>query len=638
MEDVSGRGWITDLGRTAGDHRGLLDVEWVLPGGRGGYAMGNAAYVPTRRYHGLLVVAPEAPEGRRMVFSRTEEVLRTEHGDVDLTTAFFLPGNEPVQGLDVVVEFQREPSPAWLLEAAGRLIRRRILPMNAVQGVRVTYELLEGAPALLLVKPFLTDRDHHHLVQADALDPAWSLDDGGLTWQGRKDGLAVRLEHSGEIVESDGHFYRDFHYPVEEARGYDHAEDLHAPVRIGFTLEHPGQRVGMTVAVPGAPPAMVPDGRLTGAAARFVVRHPTGEPGILAGFPWFTEWARDTMISLPGLLLASGAYDLAEEVFLAWTSRLQGGLLPNRLEEVRGAERTNAADAPLHLLRALEAFHDEVPDAAGRIGRFLPAVAEILDRYAEGTDHGIRIDSDGLLTAGADGLALTWMDAIVPDGDPVTPRGGKPIDLNALYLRGLRFGIRLAGRHGRTEDVARWEAREQRMAEAMRQRFLPEGAPTLVDVVDPIEPASSVFDIRPNQLWALALTPALWPAERQVEILDRVDEELLTPWGLRTLQPDHPDHVPHYGGDQASRDRAYHQGTVWPWLIGPWVEATLAVRGATPAVHAQLGAQLQPLFNLLGATGQVPEVCSSAEPHRPGGCPTQAWSVASLQWARHLLP
>ncbi|HYC78596.1 MAG TPA: amylo-alpha-1,6-glucosidase, partial [Planctomycetota bacterium] len=332
--------------------------------------------------------------------------------------------------------------------------------------------------------------------------------------------------------------------------------------------------------------------------------------------------------------LSTGRAELAYEMLAAWAARLRDGLLPNRLGDVHEVD-DNSADAPLLFVRAVELLDKALKDRRRIERRFYPAVNAVLDAYHEGTRHGIGVDVDGLLRAGEPGQALTWMDAVV-NGEAVTPRRGKPIELNALYGEALRFGAELADRCDDVELGALYRERAMILAAAMRDRFLHPETGYLRDVVDPAGPGDPDA-FRPNLLFALAAKSSPFSREEAERNLARVAVDLLTPMGLRTLAPGHPRYVARYEGDQLARDRAYHQGTVWPWLIGVYADAILNVRGRVPSARQAVEAALTPLLKFAADFGHLPEVFDGDRPHHPGGCPAQAWSTAEVLRALDLV-
>jgi predicted glycogen debranching enzyme len=354
---------------------------------------------------------------------------------------------------------------------------------------------------------------------------------------------------------------------------------------------------------------------------------------VIAGYPWFTDWGRDTLISLRGLCLATGRLDDARAILLEWSAAVSNGMLPNRFPDRGEAPEFNSVDAALWFVVAVHDFLDAAPDAAAHDRQALDsAVDAIVSGYARGTRYGIRADDDGLLAAGQPGLQLTWMDARVGDR-VVTPRIGKPVEVQALWLNALH----IAGRQSE-----RWRSFEARGRAAFAARFWNDAAGALHDVVDVDHRAGTVdATIRPNQIFAVGGLPVqVLDGERARRVVDTIEARLATPLGLRSLAPGEPGYTPHYQGGASERDAAYHQGTVWPWLIGAFVEAWVRVRGSTAEARRAARARfLDPLLGHLdeAGLGHLPEIADGAAPHTPRGCPFQAWSVGEALRLTRLL-
>jgi predicted glycogen debranching enzyme len=353
------------------------------------------------------------------------------------------------------------------------------------------------------------------------------------------------------------------------------------------------------------------------AANQFIVRR--GEQStVIAGYHWFSDWGRDTMIALTGLTLATGRPELAQSILREFAAHVDRGMLPNRFPDAGEAPEYNTVDATLWFFEAARALIAHIGGVEWVREHLYPVLADIIAWHERGTRYGIRVDDDGLLSAGEPGVQLTWMDAKVGDW-VVTPRRGKPVEIQALWYNALRFMQELAPDGG---------AHYQALADRARNSFLPlfwnEAAGCLYDVADGGKRDGS---IRPNQIFALSLTHKLVPADKARRILEVVEQHLLTPYGLRTLSPTDPQYRGRYEGDPRSRDSAYHQGTVWPWLIGPFVTAWKAVHGSS--APERWTAELR-RYMLDEGVGQIPEVFDGDAPHRPGGCIAQAWSVAEV--------
>jgi predicted glycogen debranching enzyme len=444
-------------------------------------------------------------------------------------------------------------------------------------------------------------------------------------------------------------WYRSFLYAEEEARGLDCVEDLAAPGSFHFDLSAGEAALVLAAERQDAKPeaargALAQAGTLRAKEARrrarfgdpleraadaYLVRRGEGRT-IVAGYPWFTDWGRDTFIALRGLCLATGRYDDARAILVEWSSAVSNGMLPNRFPDRSEAPEYNSVDASLWYAVAVHELLQAADAGRTRVGpreraRLTAAVGAILDGHRRGTRHGIRMDADGLLAAGEPGVQLTWMDAKIGDR-VITPRIGKPVEIQSLWLNALRIGAGLG-----VASAEEWE----RGRAAVLARFWSDEAGALADVVDvDHEPGRVDLALRPNQILAVGGLPfPLLEGERARRVVDAVEGRLVTPLGLRSLAPGEPGYRPRYEGGVVERDEAYHQGTVWPWLLGPFVEAWVRVRGFAPgAKRAARERFVAPLRLHLGEAGlgHVSEVADADPPYRPGGCPFQAWSLGEL--------
>ncbi|HEX6835623.1 MAG TPA: amylo-alpha-1,6-glucosidase [Polyangia bacterium] len=616
--------------------------EWIETNGLGSFAMGTVAGANTRRYHALLCAATRPPLGRMVLVNRIEELAVVDGSPHDLSTSFY-PGAVHPEGYRAIVGFRLDPWPTWTLRAGTALIERSLFMPHGRQMTVVLWRLVESAGgasrARLFVKPMISGRDYHALhYENDVLRRDVQLGEGLVTMHPYDGVPAIYLHHNG-LFRARPDWYRRFEYPVELERGLDGHEDLFTPGELQLDLVPDVDAVAIfTVEPPGASPGelrpselrhdeRVRRGALLGgcdgdlerqlrlAAEKFAVRR--GEHRtVVAGYPWFTDWGRDTFISLPGLALSTGWTALARELLMAWARTVQGGLIPNRFPDAGEPEYT-AVDAPLWFVLAARRFLDRADDADAS-ALLLAAVRAIVDGFLDGTRHGIGVDDDGLVHAAAPSLALTWMDARVGDWC-VTPRAGKPVEVQALWVAALE-----ATAHLFTADDPEY-ARElaDRAAWARSSfaaTFWDEERGWLCDVVDGKRRDAT---LRPNQLYALGLTTPLVDQERAERVLFVCERELVTPVGLRTRARGDGYHG-RITGDQRARDAAYHEGTVWPFLLGIYADACQRVRGSVPS-----GLLDGLRAHLLGdGLGQLAEIFDGDPPHRARGCPAQAWSVA----------
>ena len=633
------------------DHGRASRLEWLETNGAGGFAMGTVAGTNTRRYHGLLVASLRPPVDRHLLLSRLDEVVSADGlPDVPLATNQY-PGTLAPQGFTHLIEFRLDPFPTWVFEVGGANVEKRLFLVPGEQTVIVQYRATR--PRRLAVAPFLAFRDYHSLTHANgSLDASVRQErtPGALTLRMRPYATLPELSlHAspGAEFEEDGTWYRDTEYLGELDRGLDFREDLwkagtlnlevgpDRPVFIAATIQarrfDAGAVAQLEEAVRERRRSSSGDpfrARLELAAEQFAVRRADGSATLIAGYPWFTDWGRDTMIALPGILLARGRLAEAREVLRGFLAHLDRGLIPNRFPDSPGEKpEYNTVDATLWMFQAVHAWLQAGGEARFLRDEFYPAAKEIVRWHLQGTRHGIRVDpKDRLLRAGEPGVQLTWMDARVGD-HVITPRHGKPVEINALWYNALRL-MTLWGRDLGDEPSASGYAVEAGMAGGSFQReFWNPVRGCLRDVVGPADDS-----IRPNQLFALSLPFPLLSADQRKSVVRVVEKELLTPFGLRTLAPSEPGYKARYAGGMAERDGAYHQGTVWPWLLGPFVRAYLASFGRSPETLQHCRGLLRPLEEHLAdaCLGNVSEVFDADAPHWPGGAPAQAWSVAEL--------
>ena len=639
--------------KVCSDYSRSSRLEWIESNGTGSFAMGTVAGANTRRYHGLLVASLRPPVDRHVLLSRLEEVVSDGSLEAPLGTAQY-PGALHPAGYRNLIEFRLDPFPTWVYDVGGAHVEKQIFLVEGEDTVVVQYRATRRRT--LCISPFLAFRDYHSLTHAN---PAL---EGSVREERTPGALVLRVRPYGPLPElrfhvspgasftADGVWYRAVQYVEEQERGLDFVEDLwkmgtlsvevgpEAPVFLVATI---GPRQVDAAAVDSLSAAERErrrprsqdrlTARLELAAEQFIARRATGEPTIIAGYPWFTDWGRDTMIALPGLLLARGRLDDARQVLRGFLAFLDRGLIPNRFPD-RPEEKPeyNTVDATLWLFQAVHAYLQAGGSASFLRDEFLPAGKEILRWHREGTHHGIHVDpADNLLAQGEPGAQLTWMDARVGDS-VITPRHGKPVEINALYYNALRLMSSWTHACGDAESAASYASGADAVQHSFEQAFWNPERGCLYDVVGPDgRPDPS---LRPNQIFAVSLPFPLLRPEQQKAVVRVVEAKLLTPYGLRTLAAGEPGYMPRYGGGSAERDGAYHQGTVWPWLLGPFVRAYLAAFGRTPETLARCRELLGPLEAHLdeACLGNVSEVFDAESPHRPGGCPAQAWSVSEL--------
>jgi predicted glycogen debranching enzyme len=653
----------------AGDEA-LLTREWLLTNGLGGYAAGTVSGVTTRRYHGLLVAALPGPFGRMVMLNHLAERLKRPAGRHQPLGGDERVGSRPdVPAAEYLREFRLEAGlPVWEFRVGEWTIEKRLLLVHGQNTVHVTYSVIDGPGTIRFdLRPSVHFR-HHEAPVSTVLEQNYRLtveDDRYQIEAGSLPPLRllVRGQPGGLMVQPQ--LVRQVLFRMEERRGYESAGDLWSP---GFfraylsagqsatliasthrwetlsalgpaeALQAERSRRKRLIAV--APPA-ARDGvaaELVLAADQFIITpasrredaaraHAAGDEArtIIAGYHWFTDWGRDTMISLEGLTLATGRLAEARDILRTFSYYVRDGLIPNMFPDRENTGLYHTADATLWYFHAVDRYVTATGDDDTRRA-LLPVLREIVRRHLEGTRFGIGVDpADGLLRQGAEGYQLTWMDAKV-DGWVVTPRRGKAVEINALWYNALRL---LADwvRDEDPEDAKGLDGHAARAQRAFQERFWFDGGGHLYDVVDGEDGDDAAC--RPNQIIAFSLRHPVLDAPRWRPVLEVVADRLLTPVGLRSLAPGHPDYKPTYHGDLRTRDAAYHQGTVWAWLIGPMVDAWLRVHPEDRAGARRLLEGLVPHLDE-SCIGSISEIFDAEAPHTPRGCVAQAWSVAEM--------
>lgn len=599
-------------------------LEWVLPNGLGGFAMGSVAGTNTRRYHGHLVAAIKPPT-HRMVLLSAIEAYATVNGNTYGISSNQYSGAVHPQGYTLIEEFSVGKYAEWVFLLDGERIRKRLAIHQGADACTVEYTNLAGVPVQLGLRPLVCHKFYHDNFRITDFYPEFLVFPQDKTILSHE-GVSLVLNHpAAQRSPTTGWYYR-FERPREAERGLDPVDDLFCPCELGYLLA-PGETVRLSASTQeSTEPTVIPVQKdsseslldeLRTAARMFLVTAPE-RTTIIGGYPWFTDWGRDTMIALPGVCLATGEVGEAREILRAYASQMKQGLIPNRFVDKGETPDYNTVDATLWFANAihqtLEADWDE------KFGReCFGWLKEAFEWHVKGTMFGIQVDpSDGLLTQGASGFQLTWMDAKVGDW-VVTPRHGKPIEVNGLWINLLRVAERLCDRLGDDGDEF---ARAAAMAEGnMESRFWHEVYGHYLDTADPDDAS-----LRPNQVIAMGLPFAPLAGENAQKALAKVRRELLTPYGLRSLGPKEPGYCGRYEGPLSARDAAYHQGTVWPWLLGPYVSAVMRVLGDVDHCRSVLAKSASWLAEC--GLGGISEVYDGDAPQYAGGCPWQAWSVA----------
>jgi predicted glycogen debranching enzyme len=644
----------------------LVEREWLVTNGLGGYASGTVCGAATRRYHGLLIAAHPPPLGRVLTLADVMEAIHLGGGRCVRLGGEERPDALSLHGARYLTEFRLDVGlPVWTYRVGGRVLEKRLMLPHGRNVVVVAYRLLEGEPVELELRPMVRLRHHDTPVDRPLERGYQAESDGeGFRVSGVSGFPELRLRfYEGGTLYPDPRVVPEFIYRIEASRGYGSVGDTWSPgawrarLEPGFhcllvastekdtelptigeariLFEEEGRRRRSLIAAAHSAAQVGVGPELVLAADQFVIRplrHAAAdaagdeERSVIAGYHWFTDWGRDTMISLEGLTLTTGRAQEARAILRMFGGHVRHGLIPNLFPEGGREGLYHTADATLWFFHALDRYVQATEDLE-TLRHLLPTMREIVDAHIHGTDFGIAVDpQDGLLRQGAEGYQLTWMDAKVDDY-VVTPRRGKAVEINALWYNALRVMADWERSEGEPEHADELDARADRVRQSFNQRFwIPEDA-YLYDVVDGEEGDDSAF--RPNQVFAVSLPHPVLDESRWDPVVLAVRDRLLTPVGLRSLSPGHPDYRDTYFGDLWARDAAYHHGTVWSWLIGPFVDAWLRIR---PDDRETARGYLDGLIAHMDqfGLGSIAEVFDGDPPHRPRGCIAQAWGVAEL--------
>lgn len=642
---------------------GTLEIaeerEWLVTNGIGGYASGTVSGNLTRRYHGYLVAALNPPVGRTLLVAKLEEIATYGGSDYPLSTNRWASGAVEPNGYLSIESFCLEgATPIWRFAFGDALLEKRIWMRQGENTTYVQYAFVSGSRRLrLAIKALVNYRDFHSNTHAGDWRMRVENVERGLRITAFDGATPFYLLSADAKLEPRHEWYREFFLPAERERGLDDKED-HLFAGVGNVELAVGQKLSFVLTTnlhanldgertfveqieheqklfsnweerdpadaAAAPPWIR---QLVLAADQFVVKRslpeePEGRT-LIAGYHWFADWGRDTMIALPGLTLTTGRPDVARKILFAFARYVDGGMLPNNFPDGGGQPQYNTVDAALWYFEAVRQYFEATKDTEA-ISKLYPVLAQIIDAYKKGTRYHIHVDeADGLVYAGEDGVQLTWMDAKVGDW-VVTPRIGKPVEINALWYNALKTMAKLAPIVGKSAEPF------QKMAMAVQQsfaKFWNSAAGCCYDVIDDPRIGNDA-SLRPNQIFAVSLPESPLSAEQQKAVVDICARRLLTSHGLRSLAPGEPGYQGHYGGGPRERDGAYHQGTVWGWLLGPFVLAHLRVYGDRKSAQSFL----EPLGKQIASygLGTLGEIFDGDSPFTPRGCIAQAWTVGEV--------
>src|SRR5438094_10294080 len=651
------------------------NAEWLEADGLGGFASGTVSGVRTRRYHALLLTATTPPAGRMVLANGFDAWVETARGTFAISSQRYNPDVIHPDGSSRIESFEYEPWPRWQYKIDDLVIEHELFVPKGESAVFMSWRVVAsiddagqpGSPTpatadiKLRVRPFLSGRDFHSTHHENSSFKFDAEQNGQRVTCRSYGSVPAVIAYSNGSYTHEPTWYRNFLYSEELARGLDAVEDLASPGVFEFSLsQKPAVLTLAAEAVAGGgdpgssnrpastPPATesiearhaqvrtIEQARrqyfsspLERAADAYLVQRGKGKT-LIAGYPWFGDWGRDTFIAIRGLCIATGHLEDARDILLAWAGVVSQGMLPNRFPDSGEQPEFNSVDASLWYIIAVSDYLLAAKKQPTLIDdchtkKLRVAVEAILAGFNEGTRFGIRANRDGLLSAGEHGQQLTWMDARI-DGREITPRIGKPVEIQALWQNALAIGAKFS---------ARWRSLVHKGRAAFEEKFWNEHAGYLADVVDcDHQPGTVDLTFRPNQIFAVGGLPlTLLSPDKARRVVDAAEMLLLTPVGLRSLAPGEPGYAPHYQGGSRERDAIYHQGTVWPWLIGQFVEAWVRVRGSTSRTKAEAHAKfLPPIYQHLNeaALGHISETCDAEPPHTPRGCPFQAWSLRGL--------
>ncbi len=615
-----------------------LNKELLRTNRRGAYASSTIIGCNTRKYHGLLVAPqPQIDNDNHVLLSCVDETVIQNNTEFHLAIHKFPGGVYHPKGHKYVKDFAADPVPYWTYVVGGVALKKEIMFLSETDCVMLRYTLEDAqAPATLRLVPFLAFRNYHTLSKANTYaNKKFTEVPNGIKlrlYTGYTD-LFMQASKTGEYISSPDWHY-NFEYFKEQERGYDYVEDLFTPGFFEFTLKKGEQVIfaaGLDEMNPRSMKTMfqkeaksrIPrnnfENCLLNSAKQFIVQRDK-KTEVVAGYHWFGRWGRDTFIALPGLTLENNKPELCKATLTTLLTQLKNGLFPNM------GNSYNSVDAPLWFFWALQQY-SEFTNMEVRVWiTFGTKMRAILEAYRKGTDYNIRMNENGLISAGYPGIALTWMDAVV-DGKPVTPRTGMPVEINALWYNAVCFSLRLAELAEDEKFIKQWEHLPQLIADSFVKTFWDEHRGYLADVANE---GWKDWSVRPNQVFATSLPYSPLDENMKGAVLEKVQAELLTPRGLRTLSPKDQHYKGTYFGDQKTRDYAYHQGTVWPWLLGHFAEGYLKLHGKNGVPF------IKQLYDGFGPTmmehgiSTISEVFDGDPPHKAEGAISQAWSVGEL--------
>ena len=628
------------------DFNAAAECEYLETNGLGGWSSSSIAGAHTRRYHGLIVAAINPPTDRMVLLSKLDETIVSVDGRFELSCNLYDGDIRHPNGNKYLESFTKDFFPEWIYKAGSVQLKRTICMIHDENTVIMRYIVLKtDSPFTLELLPLMAARGYHELGHASPR-MHWDVGFNNGIFHNQPDGVNnVYISVPRSTYQHTPRWFNNHKHTVEQYRGLDYTEDLfnHGiftvqleegdELNIIISTENPERRDASDLfkqeykrrkkLLNGQPD----DGTLPQlilAADQFIVRRDEDLKTVIAGYHWFTDWGRDTMISLPGLTLSTERFDDAKKILAAFAQSVSMGMLPNRFQEREPPEYNNV-DGTLWYFIAVYKYLQATDDKKFVLDKILPVLKEIVDWHFKGTRYNIHVDEDGLLYAGEVGQQLTWMDARIGTW-VVTPRMGKPVEIQALWYNVLKIFAELLRLNKQEKDVDEIETNAAKAKESFDKLFWYSDGNYLYDVID--ENGNPDATLRPNQLFAISLPFALIEGEKAKAILKIIEEKLYTPVGLRSLSAEDIHYVHHYGGDQWHRDSSYHEGSVWSWLLGPYVDALVKVKSQNSKVKSVIDNFIYHLNE--GCIGSVSEIFDADAPHHPRGCVAQAWGVAEI--------
>ncbi len=623
--------------------------EWLETNGLGGWSSSSVINAHTRRYHGLFTAATNPPAERTVLLSKLDETIVIGDKRIELGCNLYHGNVVHPAGNQYLKSFAKELFPEWIYEAEGVQLKKTIAMIHGENTVVVLYDVIKATKKFTLeLLPLMAGR-FYHTLQHEGPKMHWDADFNNGIFHNRPDGnLNVYINVPGATYEHTPRWFKNFKYSVEEYRGLDYTEDLfnHGIISVQLkkgdalgiiiSTENPAERDAQALLAKESlrrqellneQPQDETVQQLVLAADQFIVKRGEDLKTVIAGYHWFTDWGRDTMISLPGLCLSTDRFEDAKKILSAFAKSVSMGMLPNRFQDNNEPPEYNNVDGTLWYFIAVYKYLLGSKDKKFVLNEILPVLKEIIDWHFKGTRYNIHVAEDGLLYAGETGQQLTWMDARIGTW-VVTPRMGKPVEIQALWYNALKIFAELLQLNKEKSGAGIIELAATKAKESFDKLFWNAEGNYLYDVID--EYGKPNAEIRPNQLFAISLPFVLLEGNSAKQVLKIVTEKLYTPVGLKSLPADDVHYVNHYGGDQWHRDSAYHEGTVWSWLLGAYVDAVIKVYGAKGKTKAQKIISKFKYHLNEGCIGSVSEIFDADAPHHPRGCIAQAWGVAEI--------